>query len=328
MNRGSFAALLGGAGGAFFRPVSALAQIPMKAQRVALLLPYATTDKAAQAQVAAFRQALAAQGWIEGQSVRFEPRWTGNDPNLLRRAAHELANSSPAVVLAATIPALETIHSVTTSVPIIFVAVPDAGGLVSSLARPSGNVTGFTNGGYGIISKLLQLLREAAPQTRRLLALWSPGVTPEGWPRTAESIARRAGVALSIVAVHRDEEISSSIEGFAKRPHGALLAFSDNFTRAHRAAIIASANRYRLPSIYGFPYYAADGGLMSYGPDLTDNFRRAAGYADRILRGARPAELPVQNQIKFDFVINMKTAGTIGLTVPQSLLLQADTVLH
>jgi len=279
----------------------------------------------------AFVEALKTLGWTDGRNVRFEERWVpGADTERIRRGAADLVRVSPDVILTESWPFVAALKAATTSIPIVFasgVNDPVANGFVASLAHPGGNITGFTLFDRTIGSKFLQLLKDAAPHVTRVLWIWNPASNPPV-PQSLHALAAFNALELSIATVHNDSDLESSVAAFARKPGGALAVPPANFNVEHRAAIVRLANRYRLPSIGAGPAWPRSGGFMSYGTDIAGIFRQSAGYVDRILRGEKPGDLPVQNPTKLVFAINLKTAKALGLTIPASLLVQADEVIR
>jgi putative ABC transport system substrate-binding protein len=272
-------------------------------------------DAEGQARVAAFRKGLQDLGWTEGRNVKFDIRWTGGDPGLMRRYAAELVGLAPEVIMNGGLPTLVAIQQETRTIPIVFAQVldPVGAGFVESLAHPGGNITGFVSFEYSMASKWLETLKLVAPQIVRIAAIRDLASPSE------------MGMLGAIQAVM--PEFERGIEGFAREPNGGLIILPSPNTLVHRRAIMAAAARSRLPAIYPYGFFAREGGLLSYGIVPSDNFRRAAGYVDRILKGANPAEMPVQVPTKFELVINLKTAKELGLTVPTTLLARADEVI-
>jgi putative ABC transport system substrate-binding protein len=278
-----------------------------------------------------FSSALEALGWGDGRNISIVLRWSGGDPGLSNRYAKELVDLAPDLIVASSTIGLEAVRSATRQIPIVFVAVTDpvGAGYVQSMARPGGNVTGFSSFEAETGGKWLELLKQIAPAVTRVGVLLDPDYAGymARW-RAMEMLGPSFSVQLSIVAIRSGAEIENAISVFAKEPGGALVVFSSALTTANRDRIIGSAERHRLPTIYPFRSYAERGGLVSYGIDTLDMFRRSARYADRILRGESPAELPVQAPTKFEFVINLKTAKALGLTILPALLARADEVIE
>ncbi|HKZ04451.1 MAG TPA: ABC transporter substrate-binding protein [Methylomirabilota bacterium] len=314
-------------------PLAARAQQAARIRRVGLLIPFAESDLATQTQIAAFLEALQALGWNEGQNVRFDYRWAAQDPARIRGSAKELVELQPDVILTRTTPVTAALKDETHTIAIVFVVVSDpvGDGLVASVARPAGNVTGFTNVDASLGGKWLQLLNEIAPRLKRIAFMFDPRMAPGGgafYRRLIEDAAPSIGVQVIATPVHDATDIKRAIEEFARGANGGLVVLPDVTTINHRRTTIALVAQHRLPAIYPTDYFAKEGGLISYGADYLDLYRKAASYVDRILRGARPAELPVQGPIKFQLAINLKTAKALGLTIPPALLLQADQVIQ
>jgi ABC-type uncharacterized transport system substrate-binding protein len=328
MRRRQFITLLGGAVAAW--PLSARAQQPERMRRIGVLMYLAADDAESQARLAAFTQTLKQLGWSDGHNLQIDTRWATADD--IRRHAAELAALTPDVLLAGTgtttvVPLLEA----TRTVPIVFVTVidPVGGGFVESLARPGGNATGFTIYEYSISGKWLELLKEIAPGVKRVAVLRESGLASGiGQFGAIQIVAPSLGVELRSVDVRDPGEIERGIAAFAQGSNGGLIVLGTPGTAIHRKLIVALAAKHRLPATYSARFFASDGGLIAYGPDRVDQFRRAAGYVDRILKGEKPADLPVQAPTKYELVINLKTAKALGLTVPDTLLARADEVIE
>jgi putative ABC transport system substrate-binding protein len=291
----------------------------------------AESDPETQARLAAFRQGLERLGWREGRNVRFDYRFPVGDFELIRKHSAELVTLGPDAMLVGITSAVEALKRLTTTIPIVFanVADPIGSGLVPSLARPGGNVTGFTAVEYPIIGKWLELLKEIAPAVKRVALLGNPDVAfSKSFLRELEIIAPKFAVKPVAADIRDAVDIERAIEAFAQESNGGLLTVPSFTASIHRALIFRLALNHRLPAVYPFRFYAADGGLASYGPDQVDQYRRAASYIDRILKGERPADLPVQAPIKFETVVNLKTARALGVTVPATLLARADEVVE
>ena len=326
-------AFLAGAAALLAAPLVASAQQADRVRRIGLLIPFAESDVDAQAQIAAFQEALRALGWSEGRNMRTDYRWAAQDPVRIRTLAKELVELQPDVILARTTPVTVALLKETGTIPIVFAVVSDpvGDGLVASVARPGGNVTGFTNVDASLGSKWLQLLREIAPRIRRVAFMFDPKMAPGGgayYRRLIEDAAPSVGVQVIATAVHDAADIKRAIEAFTRDPNGGLIVLPDVTNINHRRVTMSLAAHHRLPAIYPTDYFAKDGGLMSYGTDYLDLYRKAASYVDRILRGAKPNELPVQGPSKFQLVINLKTAKALGLTIPPSILARADQVIE
>src|SRR5271169_1803348 len=329
MKRREFITLVGGI--VTMRSLTARAQQGERMRRVGVLLNLAADDPESQARLAAFLQGLQEAGWAVGRNLRVDVRWGASDPDLIRKNVAEIVALAPDVIFASTNQVLVPLQVATHTVPIVFAAVTDpvAGGLVASLARPGRNATGFSSAEYSMSPKWLELLREIAPRITRV-AVPFDATNPGGLPQftAIQSVASTVGTELTPVSLRDVNEIESDIAAFAERPNGGLLVTRIAEAIVHREKIIALAARLKLPAVYPLRFFATDGGLMAYGPDIVDQHRLAAGYVDRILKGEKPADLPVQAPTKYDLVINLKTAKALGLTVPQSILVRADDVIE
>jgi putative ABC transport system substrate-binding protein len=270
-------------------------------------------------------------GWTDGRNVRIDYRWAAGDPERFQRYAQELLTLGPDVTLASATPSIVALAQASRTVPIVFVAVidPVGAGFVESLARPGGHITGFGAFEYGMSSKWLELLKEIAPRVTRVAVIRDQSLT-SGTAQFAavQSVAPSFGVELSPVGVRDAGEIERGVAGFARAPNGGVIVTGSPLTAVHRDLIIALAARHRLPAVYGFRFFATAGGLISYGPDIVDQYRRAAGYVDRILKGEKPGDLPVQAPTKYELVINLKTAKALGLEIPSSVLARANEVIE
>src|SRR5262245_57026369 len=311
------------------RPLAAPAQQQGdRVRRIGVLMLLDENDPLAKIFVPAFIQALAGLGWTDGPNVRVDVRWGGSDINQIRSLARELVGLQPDIILAHGTPATVALQGQTRTIPIVFVSVSDpvASGIVARLDRPSENITGFANLEATLGGKWLELLSEIAPGLNRAAIMFNPDTSPAAaYMPSLEMAARSLKVAPIIAPVHSDVEIETAIIALGREPGGGLVVMPHPFMTVHRAPIILAAARNNVPA---FSYFARDGGLLSYGVDVVDLFRRAASYVDRILRGAKPAELPVQLPIKFEMAVNLKTAMALGLTVPPSILLRADEVIE
>ena len=327
MRRRTFIGLLGGAAA---WPLSARAQ-QTPARRIGVLMAARDGDPEVLVRTEAFRKRLAELGWSEN-NLRVDYRWATAAPDRLRQSALELLALNPEVLVAHSVTSLAAIKNVAAIMPpTVFVqgSDPVLAGFVPNLSRPGGNITGFTNFEYTIAGKWLEMLKTIAPQITRvavLMDLQSPNWP--GWVREADAAAPRLGLQLTRAGVTKADEIEPAVASFAQERNGALLIPPNPFTAQHRDAIVALAARHRLPAIYPFRYWAAAGGLISYGNDLLEMYRRTAEYVDRILRGEKPGDLPVQAPTKFEIVINLKTARELGLPIPSTLLAQADEVIE
>jgi ABC-type uncharacterized transport system substrate-binding protein len=330
MKRREFITLLGRAAAAW--PLAARAQQAEGMRRIGVLMASAADDSESQARIAAFLQGLAQLGWADGRNVRIDTRWATTDPDDLRRHAAELAALAPDVLVAATgTVTVAPLLQATRTVPIVFVQVidPVGAGFVVSLARPGGNATGFTIYEYGMSGKWLEFLKEIAPRMARAAVLRDPAIASGiGQFAAVQAVAPSLGVELSPVDVRDAGEIERAVTAFARSSNGGLIVTASALATRHRDLIIALAARHRLPAVYAYRYMVAAGGLASYGPDSIDQYRRAASYVDRILKGEKPADLPVQSPTKYETVINLKTAKALGLTVPDTVLARADEVIE
>jgi putative ABC transport system substrate-binding protein len=330
MKRREFITLLGGSVAAW--PVFARAQQPERMRYVGVLTGNAADDSESQVRTAAFAQGLAQLGWAEGRNVRIDTRWATANADDIRRHAAELAALAPDVILAASgTLTVAPLLQVTRTVPVVFVLVidPVGAGFVASLARPGGNATGFTIFEYGTSGKWLELLKEIAPRVTRAAVLRDPAIASGiGQFAAIQAVAPSLGVELSPVDVRDAGEIERAITAFARSGNGALIVTSSVLATRHRNLIITLAARHKLPAIYAGRWFVADGGLLSYGPDYVAQFRQAAAYVDRILKGERPADLPVQSATKYETAINLATAKALGLDVPTSLLARADEAIE
>jgi len=326
MKRREFMILLGGAAA---WPLAARAQQPDRVRRVGVLMGIAD-DPEGQARVMVFKQALHALGWIEGRNVQFIYRWSAGDVVHARQFAKELLDLRSDVILANTTPIAIAVKDTTRTTPTVFVQVSDplTAGVVQSLARPGGNLTGFTNFEPSIASKWLELVKRVAPNITRVAYLFNPDTAPLFYARAVETAAPMLSVEPFAAAVHNADEMERVIEQFARASDGALLVLPDLFTATNRRSIVAIAAHHRLPAVYPARYFVAGGGLMSYGIELLETYRQAAAYVDRILKGERPNDLPVQQPTKFEFAINLKTAKALGLNIPNTVLIAADEVIE
>jgi ABC-type uncharacterized transport system substrate-binding protein len=329
MKRREFITLLGGAAAAW--PLAARAQQGDRMRRIGVLMSQAADDPEGQARVAAFLRGLRELGWIEGRNLRLDYRWGGGDVARIRRDAAELVALTPDVILASGGQVMGPLHEATRTVPIVFTqtADPVGAGFVASLSRPGGNATGFTNFEYGVSGKWLEILREVVPRITRAAVLRDAS-NPAGTGQwgAIQAVASPLGVEISPIDVRERGEIERGVTAFATGSNSGLIVSSSGFAILHRELIIALAARHRLPAVYPFRFYAIGGGLISYGPDPIDPHRRAAQYVDRILKGEKPADLPVQAPTKYELVINLKTAKTLGLEIPSMLLARADEVIE
>ena len=331
MRRREFIALVGGATLAL--PSIAGAQGSERVRRIGVLMGFAESDPTAQAWIAAFRDALAKLGWTKGRNLRIELRWAGDDPDRIKRFAKELVDLRLDAILCDTTPGIAALARETRTIPIVFTAVADpvVSGFVQSLAHPGGNLTGFMTQAPAIGGKWVGLLKEIAPRTVRVAMLFNPATapTPQLYIHLIESVATSLAIQTSAAPVHAKDEIEGVIAALARDPGGGLIVMPDVFNVINRDLVIALAARYGVPAVYfTATYFAKSGGLICYGTDFAEQFRQVAGYVDRILKGEKPADLPIQQPTKFELVINLKAAKALGLTVPSSLLATADEVIE
>jgi putative ABC transport system substrate-binding protein len=327
IKRREFIILLGAAGAVW--PLAARAQQPDRVRRVGVLMGIAD-DLEGQARIAVFRQALQALGWSEGRNVQFIYRWSGGDVARARQFAKELLDLRSDVILANSTPVAAAVGETTRTTPTVFVQVSDpvTAGVVQSLARPGGNLTGFTNFEPSMASKWLELVKGIAPNITRVAYLFNPNTAPLLFASAVETAAPSLSIKLFAAEVRNADEMEGVIEQFAREPDSALLVLPDLFTATNRRSIIALAARHGLPAVYPFRYFVASGGLMSYGIETLETYRQAASYVARVLKGENPGDLPVQAPTKYELVINLKTAKTLGLDLPQTLLARADEVIE
>jgi putative ABC transport system substrate-binding protein len=333
MQRRDFITLLGGAAAApaMLWPRAARAQQPGPMRRIAVLMPNAESDPAGQARAMALQQGLAKLGWTVGRNVRIDYRWGAADAERVRAVTAELLALAPDVVLATTSRAVATLQQATRTVPIVFMTTiePVAQGFVQSLAHPGGNITGFTNMEATVGAKWLALLKEVAPRVARVAFMLNPdNPGPAQFSGSAAAAAPKLAVEVVMAQVRGPTEIEAALTRLGREPGGGLIIPPDGFTLVHRKLIIELAARYRLPAIYGIRDFADDGGLAYYGVDVTDQYRQAAAYVDRILRGEKPGDLPVQQPTKYDLVINLTTAKALGLDISPALLSVADELIE
>ena len=312
-------------------PLAARAQQPERMRRIGVLMSLAADDPEAQARIAAFLQGLQQLGWTDGRNVRIDTRWGAGDADDIRKYAAELVALAPDVILATGAAAVGPLLQATRTVPIVFVNVADpvGAGFVDSLARPGGNATGFILFEYGMSAKWLELLKQIAPGVTRAAVIRDPAIAAGiGQFGAIQSVAPSVGVEVSPVNVRDAGEIERAVTAFARSSNGGLIVTGSALAVVHRDLIITLAARHKLPAVYFQRFFVTGGGLISYGPDIIDQYRRAAGYVDRILKGEKPADLPVQAPTKYELVINLKTAKALGLDVPPSLLARADEVIE
>ena len=330
MKRREFITLLGCVAATW--PITARAQQSERARRIAVLMNNAEDDPEGQTRAAAFRQGLKALGWTEGTNLRIDWYWTAGNVGRVRGDVAELAQDAPDIIVANGRVILSEAVKVIRSIPIVFVLVNDpvGQGFISSLARPGGNVTGFTFVEYAMFGKSLELLKKVAPAVMRVGFIFNPDMSAyyDKFLPAFEIDARQYSIRLTVARVGTEAEIDAAIAKLAATPGGGLIVAPDAYTLVHRDLIVQSTAQHRIPAIYSYRQLIKEGGLMSYGPETSDIFRRSASYVDRILKGANPAELPAQAPAKLEFAINLKTATTLGLTVPPTVIALADEVIE
>jgi putative tryptophan/tyrosine transport system substrate-binding protein len=331
MRRREFITLLGCVAASW--PMAARAQQPERMRRVGVLMGWPESDAEAQSERAAFVQELQKLGWADGRNLRIDTRWAAPaDPESMHRLAKELVALQPDLLLSQSTPATAALLQETRSIPVIFgiVADPIGSGFVASFPRPGGNATGFAVAEPTQAGKWMELLKEIAPRVTRVAVLFNPAMAAfsEFWLKPFKAAAPSFAVEVILAPVYNTSELESVIAAQTSEPNSGLFVMPDAFMITYRAEVTSLAARYRLPAVYAFRFFTKLGGLLSYGEDLTDNFRRAATYADRILKGEKPNELPVQAPVKFELVVNLKTAKELGLTVPSSLLATADELIE
>jgi putative tryptophan/tyrosine transport system substrate-binding protein len=312
-------------------PVAARAQQPERVRRIGVLLPLATDDPEVRTRLTTFQQALRGLGWADGRNVHIDTRLSAGNAADTRKYATELAALAPDVILAVGGAGLGPVLQATRTVPIVFVLVPDpmGSGFVESLSRPGGNATGFMMFEYSLCGKWLELLKEIAPGVTRVAVLRDPAITAGiGQFAVIQSVAPSVGVDVIPVNLSGPAEIERAVAAFARSANGGLISTASALSAVHRDLIVTLAAQHKLPAVYQERNYVAAGGLMSYGPNFLDQFQRAAGYVDRILKGAKPADLPVQAPTKYELAINLKTAKALGLAVPSSVRARADEVIE
>ena len=329
MKRREFIAILGGAAA---WPLAARAQAVAGKRRIGVLMARAPSDAEGQKQFAALQQGLAELGWSEGQAIHIETYWSVGNPAEAQKLARKMVESKPDLLVANGTPSLIAMRQATATIPVVFVAVADpvGQGFVPSLSRPGGNITGFSVEEASMGGKWLEVLKQSAPRLTRIAIIYNPGTAPYApmfFP-AMQAAAPKMAVVLSISPVHSAADIEPVIAAAGREPGGGLIVLPDSFLFGQRQRIVALAAEHRLPAVYPIGAFVSDGGLIAYGIDRVDLFRRAAAYVDRILRGTAPAELPVQQPTKFELAINLKTAKTLGLSIPQSLLIGADEVIE
>ena len=329
MKRREFISLIGGAAASW--PLAARAQQAERMRLIGVLMPFAENDLDAQANITAFRQALQRLGWTDSRNVRIDYRWGGGELERIGAYASELVRLKPDVILASSPLVLQPLLQETRSIPIVFTQITDpvGSGFVASLAHPGGNVTGFAIAEFSMYGKSLEMLKEVAPHVARVAVLLNSEQAPQaGMWRAIEAAAPSFRVQLTAADVHGSAEIERAIESFARESNGGLIVLPNVPTIVHRGLIMALAARHHLPAVYSFRQFVTEGALISYGPDRLDQYRQAAAYVDRILRGERPADLSVQQPTKFELAINLKTAKALGLDVPWFLQHRADEIFE
>jgi len=318
-------------GGATAWPLAARAEQPERMRRIGVMTNIAKNDPEAQSRNAAFEQALQRLGWTDGRNVQIEYRWTLGDPELTRKQAAELIALPTDVILAVGAEVMSALRQTTRTVPIVFVLVPDpvGAGIVEGLARPGGNATGFTPYEFGVSGKWLELLKEIAPRVTQA-AIVRDDTSPNGPAQFAaiQAVAPSLGVEVNPIGVREPGEIERAIAAYARASNRGLIVTGSALAAVHHNLIVALAARHQLPAVYFGRFFVTAGGLISYGPDFLDQYRRAAGYVDRILKGEKPSDLPVQAPTKYELVINLKTAKTLGLDLPATVLARADEVIE
>jgi putative ABC transport system substrate-binding protein len=329
INRRETIALLGAAAAAW--PLAASAQQGNPLRRIGVLMPYNENDPVWKPHLSAFTQALAGLGWTDGRNVRMDFRWAGADINRIRAFAKELVGLQPDIIVTNTTAPIVTLQRETPTIPIVFASANDpvATGIVPRFNQPGGNITGFATSEISLVGKRLELLSEIAPGLKRAAIMFNPDTTfASAYMPSFETAAQSLKVAQIIAPVHSDVEIETAIIALGREPGGGLVAMADAFMVAHRAPIILAAARNNVPAVYALSEFVRDGGLLSYDVDRVDSFRRAASYVDRILRGEKPGDLPVQLPVKYEMVLNLKTAKALGLAIPPSIRLRADEVIE
>jgi len=330
MRRREFITLLGGAAATW--PLAARAQQPERIRRVGVMMGYAEDDPESQSWLAAFKQKLAALGWTEGRNLRIDTFWTAGDINRVTPFAEKLVALEPEVMLSNSTPVTEALHHETKNIPIVFVNVSDpvGSGFVESLPRPGGNVTGFINLESSMVEKWLELLKEIVPSLTRVAVMFNPETAPyvEYYLKPLEVAASKLDVKTFRATVHSVSDIEAIVAGLGREPSNGLIAMTDSFMTVHRKTIVKLTAQHKVPLMYYLRDVPVKGGLISYGIHFIDQFQRAAAYVDRILRGTKAADLPVQVPTRYELVVNLKTAKSLNLTVPQSILVSADEVIE
>ena len=330
MQRREFISLLGCVAAAW--PIAARAQQPERMRRIGLLSFYAENDAEGPRYIAKFLEALEQLGWAHGRNVQIDYRWAGADRDRFQRYATELVELKPDLIVGQSTPAVAALILATRAIPIVFVNVSDpiGSGFIETLSRPGSNITGFSNFEPAMGGKWVELLKEIAPSVTRIALMSNPATSPQArsYLPSIETAARPLGLRPIVTPVHDTAEIEPAIAALGRDPGGGLVMLSDGFTLAHRELIVRLADKYRVPTVYPFPEFVKSGGLLCYGVDSASQFGQAAPYVDRILKGEKPGDLPVQGPTKFILSINLKTAKALGLTIPQTLLATADEVIE
>jgi putative ABC transport system substrate-binding protein len=328
IGRRQFISALGGAAAAW--PLAARAQQPQQ-RRLGLLLAYTEDDSIGQQFVTAFVQGLRDLGWTDGGNIHIDYRWCGSNVDRIRRAASELLELKPDAILAHSTLTLQPLQQMTTTVPLVFVQVADpvGSGFITSMANPGGNITGFALAEFATSNKMLEVLKELVPQVKRVVVIYNPVQAPNvGMWRAIEAAAPSLSVHVSAVSAVDADNLTHVIEAFAHEPDSGMIVLPNPIAIANRKLIIELTTRYRLPVVYTYAYFVREGGLASYGSDPAVQYRQAASYVDHILKGAKPADLPVQLATSFNLAVNLRTAKAIGLTIPESFLIRADEVIE
>ena len=325
MRRREFITLLGGTAATW--PLAARAQQPEQIRRIGVLMGLSATDPEGQSEVAALKRGLRELGWIEDRNLEIKYSYSGGAPDRIQSAAKELVDLRYEVIVARSTPAVAALLKETHTIPIVFTVVVDpvGSGFVKDFAHPGGNVTGFQNYEFTMVGKWVQLLKEIAPQVQRIATVYNPATVPAGFLSSVNTVAPSISVQLVATPVHNPDEIDAAVAAFSREPGGSLMVLPDLSMANNRVKIIELAAKHSLPAVYPAGPFTADNGLMSYGPDIPDLFYRAAGYVNRILKGEKPADLPVQAPTKYQLIINLKTAKALGLDVPPTLLARATT---
>jgi putative ABC transport system substrate-binding protein len=328
VRRREFITLLGGAAAAW--PLVTRAQQPNRMRRIGVLMGLPASDPGGQSEVAALKKGLQELGWSEGRNLQVEYNWSGSEPDRIQASAKALVELKCEVIVARSTPVVAALLKETHTIPIVFTVVVDpvGSGFVVSLARPGGNVTGFQNYEFTMVGKWLQMLKQVAPHVSRVAMIYNPETAPYEFVRSLEAIAPSLSIQTVQVPAQNSTEIDIAIDKFAREPSGGIIVVPDIFTLVNRFQIIGLAAKHRLPAVYPSALHTKSNGLMSYGPDTPDLFRRAASYVDRILKGEKSADLPVQQPTKYELIINLKTAKALGLTIPPTLLALADEVIE